>query len=320
LAGNLPREQNLGVQARYFAAAKDWDKAAELYRTLFNFFPDNLDYGLRLAEAQVEAGQRSDAAATVAALRKLPSPAGDDPRIDLTELGAAMAASDYKHELAMAEQAERKGKLTENRLLVAEALFEQGHAYRNLNEPNKAKALFAEARRRFAAVGDRYAEGRVSKQLGIMLAEENDLVNAEKAFQETLQIAHRLGNKSGEAAELDNIATVLLLQRNLTGAADTYERSLALAREVGDQAQVASSLHNLGLVEYDEGHLTRAKQHFQEALPLARRYADKDLIAGCLINLAHVHAAQGNLVAALKLADEAVQPFARQALRAGLAR
>jgi len=252
----------------------------------------------------VQAGQRSDGAATLAALRKLPPPAGDDPRIDLTEFGAAMAASDYKHELAMAEQAERKGKLAENRLLVAEALFEQGHAYRNLNEPNKAKALFAEARRLFAAAGDRYSEGRVSKQLGIMLAEQNDLANAEKAFQETLQIAHELGNKSGEAAELDNIANVLLLQRNLTGAADTYERSLTLAREVGDQAQVASSLHNLGLVEYDEGHLTRAKQHFQEALPLARRYADKDLIAGCLINLAHVHAAQGNLVAALKLADE----------------
>ena len=30
-----------------------------MYRTLLNFFPDNLDYGLRLAEAPVEAGQRS---------------------------------------------------------------------------------------------------------------------------------------------------------------------------------------------------------------------------------------------------------------------
>jgi serine/threonine protein kinase/tetratricopeptide (TPR) repeat protein len=305
-AADLPREQNLSVQAHYFAETKQWGKAVETYRTLFDFFPDNLDYGLSLAGAQVEAGQRTEAADTIATLRKLPPPAGEDPRIDLTELGAAMAASDYKRELALAQQSAHKGELVGNRLLAAEALFEQGHAYRNLNEFDKAKAFFDEARRRFAATSNRYAEGRVLKQLGIMLAEQNDLVNAEKAFRETLQIAHGLGNKSGEAAELDNIANVLLLQRNLIGAAETYERSLALAREVADQAQVASSLHNLGLVEYDEGHLTRAKEHFQEALPLARRYADKDLIAGCLINLAHVHAAQGNLATALKLADESL--------------
>jgi len=304
LASALPREQGLSVQAHYFAMTKQWDKAADTYRALFSFFPDNLDYGLNLAEAQVEAGQRSAGTDTLTALRKLPPPLCDDPRIDLTELGAAMAASDYKHELAMAEQAGHKGEMTGNRLLVAEALFEQGHAYRNLNEPDKARGFFAEARRRFAEVGDRYSEGRVSKQLGIMLAEQNDLEGAKKAFQETLQIAHELGNKSGEAAELDNIGNVLQLQRNLAGAADSYERSVALAREVGDQAQVASSLHNLGLVEYNESHLTRARERFQEALPLAQRYADKDLIAGCMINLAHVHAAQGNLATALKLADE----------------
>jgi hypothetical protein len=53
----------------------------------------------------------------------------------------------------MAEQAERKGEASGYRLLVAEAIFEKGHAYRNLNELNKAKELFVDARRRFAAGG-----------------------------------------------------------------------------------------------------------------------------------------------------------------------
>jgi serine/threonine protein kinase/tetratricopeptide (TPR) repeat protein/TolB-like protein len=304
LAADLPREQNLLLEARYLSAVRQWDKAVETYRTLFRFFPDNLDYGLALVTAQVDSGHIDDAGKTIAALRSLPAPLKDDPRIDLSELGVSMASADYKHELVMADEAKRKGEASGNRLLVAEAIFEKGHAYRNLNEPNKAKDLFAEARSRFAAAGSRYGEGRVLKQLGILLAEQNDLDNAEKAFREALQIARDLGNKAGEATELENLANVLLIQRNLPMAAETYEQSLAIAREFGDSSQFAGSLHNLGLVEYNEGHLSRAKEHFEEALVLAKRYGDKDLTAGCLINLAHVSAQQGRMTTALKLAEE----------------
>ena len=93
LAGNLPREQSLSVEARYYVTARDWDRATDLYRTLFGFFPDNLDYGLRLTEAQVEAGKLDDSQATIQALRKLPPPSGEDPRIDLQEATAARARS-----------------------------------------------------------------------------------------------------------------------------------------------------------------------------------------------------------------------------------
>src|SRR5437660_7589958 len=54
---------------------REWDKAVEIYRTLFGFFPDNLDYGLRLASVQTSAGKGQNALATLEALRKLPPPA-----------------------------------------------------------------------------------------------------------------------------------------------------------------------------------------------------------------------------------------------------
>ena len=40
--------------------------------TLFSFFPDDLDYGLRLAEAQISAGHGKEALNSLAELRKLP--------------------------------------------------------------------------------------------------------------------------------------------------------------------------------------------------------------------------------------------------------
>ena len=85
LSDKLPRKDRLFIEARYRGMNKEWDKALELYRTLFDFFPDDIEYGLHLADAQTQAGKRTDALATIQSLRKLPSPAKDDARIDLAE-------------------------------------------------------------------------------------------------------------------------------------------------------------------------------------------------------------------------------------------
>jgi len=49
-------------------------------RTLYQ---DDLDYGLRQANAQIRGGKPKDALATISALRAISGPAGEDPRIDL---------------------------------------------------------------------------------------------------------------------------------------------------------------------------------------------------------------------------------------------
>ena len=87
LSGPLSREDHLLTEARYRETSKEWDNAAENYRTLFGFFPDNLEYGLLLARAQTRGGKGKEALATVESLRKLPPPAGDDSRIEFGRLG-----------------------------------------------------------------------------------------------------------------------------------------------------------------------------------------------------------------------------------------
>jgi tetratricopeptide (TPR) repeat protein len=68
LSSNLSREERLSVEARYRLTTHDWDKAVEIYRALFNFFPDDLDYGLQLAHAQSSAGRGKDALTTYVAV------------------------------------------------------------------------------------------------------------------------------------------------------------------------------------------------------------------------------------------------------------
>src|SRR5258708_13286182 len=39
LSLGVPRDQALAIQARYYRTTKEWDKAADVYHTLFSFFP-----------------------------------------------------------------------------------------------------------------------------------------------------------------------------------------------------------------------------------------------------------------------------------------
>src|SRR5260370_27851125 len=74
----------------------EWGRAIEIYRDLVDFFPDNLDYGLALAKAQIGANQWKQALDTIAALRTLPQPLRDNPQIELVENDASRAMGDYK--------------------------------------------------------------------------------------------------------------------------------------------------------------------------------------------------------------------------------
>src|SRR5262249_31956746 len=65
LSANLSRENRLFVEARYYEAEHAWEKAVDIHRALFGFFPDNVDYGLRLAGAQTSAGRAKDALKTI---------------------------------------------------------------------------------------------------------------------------------------------------------------------------------------------------------------------------------------------------------------
>ena len=119
----------LFVEGRYYETINAWDKAANNYQALHGFFPDNLDYGLRLLEARISSGNGKEALPLVAELRRLPPPAPDDPRIDVEEAGAAEIVSDYKRVLAAATRAAEKGEAQKSRILVARARLLQGGAY-----------------------------------------------------------------------------------------------------------------------------------------------------------------------------------------------
>ena len=85
-----------------------------------DLYPDSLSYGLRLAD-QDNSGDPKTAFNTLEALRKLPPPSGDDPRIDLAEATAVEALGDFKREEEISVATAKKGESRGMRLVVAQA-------------------------------------------------------------------------------------------------------------------------------------------------------------------------------------------------------
>lgn len=307
IGASLSREDRLSIEGAYRETTHEWEKAIEIYRALSNFFPDNLDYGLRLASAQTSAGKGKDALFTIESLRKLPVPARDDPRLDLTEARAAETLGDFKRQESAASTAAAKAAAQGARLLVARARRSQGSALYGLGDYAKANALYEEAKRIFAEAGDRAGVAWTLNDTANISSDRGDQVGAKKAYEQALTIFTETGDKRGLTAAQNNIASVFFLEGNLLAAKTMFEKALAVSREVDDKTNIGIALNNIAEVLSSQGDLPHAKGRFKETLDVSREVGDKTNIGAALNNIASILLQQGDLAGAKKTYEEALQ-------------
>jgi serine/threonine protein kinase/tetratricopeptide (TPR) repeat protein len=307
LSSGLSREDRLAVEGRYREATHDWPAAVEIYRTLSGFFPDNLEYGLRLASAQISSGAAKDAMTTIQALRKS-SPHGEsDGRVDLAESKAELALGDFKQAQQAAANAESKGRAQGSRLVIAQARSAQGRALERLGKADDATAAFTEAQSLFTAAGDKINAASAINLNGNVLYDRGDFAGARKAYEESLAVFRDVGAKERAASALNNIGNVYYEQGDLEHARDYYQQTLDLDREVGDKASAAGSLGNLANVLDSMGDLKGALKMQQEGLDAFREVGDKRGTASTLGNFGNLLAEMGDLEAAKAKYEEGLK-------------
>jgi len=306
LSAKLSREDQLWVEGRYREATHEWQKAVDAYNMLWGFFPDNLEYGLRLSRAQGSAGLGKESMATIDSLRKIPPPSGNDPRIDLAEATAADQLGDLRREEAAAAKAVEKGRKLGERSLTARALLTRGSVLSALGDHGGALASLNEARAIYADVGDQQGVARVLNNLGILQRHQSNLVEAQKTLEQALEIFRRIGNKGGMVLAYNNLGNALWDQGDMARTLVAHQQSLALSREVGDKKSEATSLNNLGGLLTLDGKLAEARQRYDESLHLAYEVGDQEGAGIALGNIADLLTRQGDLAVAKKTADEAL--------------
>ena len=305
LSSSLSRAERLLVEGRFHETSRDWDKAATIYRALFEFFPDNLDYGLALANAEYRANKWRDTLATIAALRELPAPLRDDPRIDLAEQDAARSLGDTKRSEAALVRAAEKAHAAGASLLLAKARLDQAWLFENLGRFSEVEAAVREAKELYVAANDRSGVAEATTIGAIALKNQGDYLGAKKGYEEVLALYRQIGNRTGLAAENNNVGDILVYLGDLEGARRGYEAALAIYHEVGDQNGEALAKNGLGDVFLATGKHREAMEMFESSFEICGRIGNRGRQAGALAGKARVHRLQGDLAQAHKEETEA---------------
>ncbi len=302
----LTREDRLKVEGRLYEAQRNAAKAVDVYRTLWGFFSDNIEYGLLLAAAQTSGGHAAEALSTVADLRGAPAPQNADPRIDLAEAQAASALGDFPRELTALQRALQRAEEGGARLLVARARLLEGRSYYNQGIPVKAEQALEAARAVFLEAGDRAGAASALSSLGSVLADQQDITRAQRMYEQSMATSEEIGDRRAMSSALNNLGILLKDQGRLPEALAAHQRSLALRREIGDRNWTAVSLSNIGVVLFEQDHLREATSYYTQSLAICRETGDKRGLVRALHNLAVVHREVGQLAEARAALEESL--------------
>jgi DNA-binding winged helix-turn-helix (wHTH) protein/tetratricopeptide (TPR) repeat protein len=321
LSGNLSREERLIVEGAYRLANHEYEKAIDVYRTLFTLFPDDLDYGLRLADAQQLGAKSSDALATVAALRKLPAPASRDPRIDLEEAKDWIWTSNSQRAQEPLQRALDEGRARGARLLVALALRQQCRSSFVTGHIGIAVDACREARETYAATGDRAGEAAVLRLWADALR-QSDSPGPPRVHQfppevidlyrQALDIFRSMGNENGMASTMNSLGLLQAEQGDPGAGEKMHREAVAIYRGLADKSSTAVATGNLGDDRVLLGDLRGATKFYEEELVLFREAGDTGAEAGAGYSKANVDKLSGDLSRAKVGFEESLKEWQKE--------
>ncbi len=298
LAGNLPREEQLSTEARYYEMAQDRPKAIDKLHTLLSFFPDNIDYGIRLATVQTQGDQNDEALATLSKLRKLPEPLGTSPRLDLLESQIHSRSGDFRQARTLAENVVRKGRAMGAQFLVAQGLLAKAFALERLGLPDASLEASSEAKQIDTDANFSRGVAFCLLSSGDVLYGKGDFDGARSRFESALSVFQEIGDRKNQGLALERIGNAYHDQGKFAQSQNEYARAREVYREVQSPMGIASATGNLANTLDAMGDLKGSLRMHQEVVPLFEQTGNKRGVASEIDNIAFVHEELGDLAAA----------------------
>jgi eukaryotic-like serine/threonine-protein kinase len=304
LSANLSRENRLAIEAQYRNSIGDKAREAELYKSLFTFYPESLDYGLSLAKSQYYNGQWQEANTTLDALQQLKPPDGDNPRIDHVRSAVALMSGDSTKALALAERVELRASQSGARRLVAESLGIQCYLLSSLGDLAKSLAACDKARKIYSEIADVGGEAKMWGQLAKLAGRRGDAVAGRNANERQIALLRKMEEDAGLGYAMTVAGELSTNAGAYSRARKEYGEALALYEKVGEQQGISSSYGNLGYVYSIEGNLTEAAKNDESAIAIKRETKSKIELDLWLVNLAEVLVSKGDVPGAQRYLDE----------------
>ena len=317
LSAQSSREERLSIEGRAHEILNEKPQAIESYQALWEFFPDDIDYGLLLIRAQVAGGHGSDAEKTLSDLRKLTVSDVDAARIDVAEASIAASSSDFKREQALSDRAASRAKAAGASLLVARALQSEAHASEHLGRTQQAIDFSNQARFLFESAGDRRAAARSVLGVGDVLYDRGDYEGAEKQFAAALPVFLEIGAQKSVRACRERMGNVFYSQGNMREARNYYEQVLSFDHEIDDPYGLGGDYGNLGNALEGLGNLPGSLKAHQQSLEIYQKIGDRRGASTTQNNLGNLMVELGNLDEAKKFYQQSLATTREIAYRLG---
>ena len=306
LSASLSPPERLFIEGKYRQMSKDWDRASELYRQLHAAFPDEIEYGLLLADVLTESGKGKEGLATVKQLQELPRPVNRDPRIALAAAKAYIWLGQTSEALSAAREAAVNAQARGMGLAQADALYREGSALLDLGQLDKSIAAGVEAQQIYRTAGDPFGVAKALSIIGSAQFTRGNYPEATSTFSEAVKINRRIGNSFGLATDLEYLGSIYGSKGDLANAKKVFQDALEIRLATGNKGLTAGSLYELGWVSQEQGELAAALKLADQALGTYKEVSDAVGQANSLQLLADTLIAQGDLDRAKDSASEAV--------------
>ncbi len=298
LSDDLPRQQSLIMQGKLALRSSDGAHATEIFRTLFTFYPDNVDYGLDLAHAQELAGHSPDAIATLQTLDRVGISEVDKARIELLRALFDLDSGDLKGAVSNADRADQLGRDLDLNLIRAQALWQKGSALSQQSKAQESVAASAEAAALYKAAGDRRGEAVALLTSGDVQYDTGKLPEAGATFDAALTVLREVGDKRDMGVTLERLGNVAFEQGALLQSRKYYTMALDIYNDLHLEEDVPSAIGNIANVQDEEGDIVGAIKSNQQALALFEKTGDQRNSAVTLTNMGNLEMERGALDAA----------------------
>jgi eukaryotic-like serine/threonine-protein kinase len=315
LSRNFSRKEGLLVEANYRVTTRAWDRAVDLYKSLWTFYPDDLEYGLLLSDAQVSAGQAQNAMSTVSSLRQLSGPLRNDPRIDLAEAKSHASLADFRQAVVAAQAAEKKATKLGERFLIAQTLLEQCDDLLQLGQYADAKSKGEQAEDTFHAAGDLRSQAKSLTCVATVAANQGDGASARSMHNKALMLARQTGAQNDIAGALINLGNLLATSGSLEESSQRYREALSIAQAAGDSADALLAENNLAANLMSQADFTAARTQFESSVKTAQTLGDQARVLEARLNLGMIATVLGDLEDARSGLEEDLQKSQSLALR-----
>jgi tetratricopeptide (TPR) repeat protein len=295
LAGSLSSERKRSIEASSLKMNAQWDRAIDIYSSLWRIFPDEPDYALELASVQTDAGKGKDAIVTLEALRMRSQEAANDPRVDVQEAVAASSFSDFKRKQEAAARGAEKAIKLGARLLAAQAYWQDCSALLSLGDQPGAEEACKQASLASNSSAGRQVQARSATVLANIRVAQGRNSEAMELRKQALSTVREIGSRKDMIGALLNLAHLQRLQRQLDDATRNYDEAIQLARETDDKQHLVLALLGKANFQYETGDYDGAQQMWEQARAGAGELGDKVTVASSSLNLATLSLQRGDL-------------------------